>query len=90
NPHAFPELLHEGLEPHTGGVVWLAGTAPTMVVDITDHFERKVAALRQHVSQVGEREGLEEMIRTWTRTTAKMAGLKKGRLAEGFRVVITK
>ncbi|MDE3223552.1 MAG: PIG-L family deacetylase, partial [Acidobacteriota bacterium] len=90
NPHAFPELLREGLEPHTVGLVWLAGTAPTMVVDITDHFERKVAALRQHVSQVGEREGLEEMIRTWTRTTAKMAGLKKGRLAEGFRVVITK
>ncbi|MDE3044549.1 MAG: PIG-L family deacetylase [Acidobacteriota bacterium] len=90
NPHAFPELLREGLEPHTVGLVWLAGAAPTMVVDITDHFDRKVAALRQHVSQVGEREGLEEMIRTWTRTTAKMAGLKKGRLAEGFRVVITK
>ena len=90
NPHAFPDLLHEGLEPHTVGIVWLAGASPTMVVDITENFDRKMAALRQHVSQVGEREGLDEMIRTWTRTTAKMAGLKKGRLAEAFRVVITK
>ena len=90
NPHAFPELLSEGLEPHTVSVVWLAGASPTMVVDVTENFDRKVAALRQHVSQVGEREGLEEMIRTWTRATAKLAGLKKGRLAEGFRVVVTK
>ena len=90
NPHAFPELASEGLEAHTVSQVWLAGFAPTMVVDITEHFDRKVAALRQHVSQVGHREDLEEMIRTWTRATAKLAGLKKGRLAEGFRVVNTR
>jgi len=90
NPHAFPELVGEGLGAHTVPQVWLAGFTPTMVVDITENFDRKLAALRQHVSQVGEREGLEEMLRTWTRAMAKLAGLKKGRLAEGFRVVNTK
>lgn len=90
NPHAFPELLAEGLAPHVVAQVWLAGVSPTMVVDITDNIQRKYNALRQHVSQVGDREGLEEMLRTWSRTTAKAAGLKKGRLAEGFRVVATK
>lgn len=90
NPHAFPELLSEGLEAHTVSQVWLAGFTPTMVVDITENFDRKLAALRQHVSQVGEREDLEEMLRGWTRTIAKLAGLKKGRLAEGYRVIQTK
>ncbi|HUX04987.1 MAG TPA: PIG-L deacetylase family protein [Acidimicrobiales bacterium] len=91
NPHAFPELLGEGLKPHSVASVWLAGNAsPTMVVDITDTFERKCAALRRHESQVGERDDLEAMVRHWARVTAKGAGLGKGRLAEGYKVVTTK
>ena len=90
NPHAFPELLREGFEPHTVPEVWLmAGVTPTIVCDITDQFERKVAALREHASQVGHREDLESMLKEWTRKTAKEAGLGKGRLAEGFRRVAT-
>jgi LmbE family N-acetylglucosaminyl deacetylase len=89
NPHAFPELVREGFEPHSVPLVWLAGFQPSMVVDITDTFERKHAALTRHESQVGDREGLEKMLRAWARLTAKNAGLGKGRLAEGFRVVAT-
>ena len=89
NPHAFPELLAEGYAPHTVPTVWLAGTSPSMVVDITEVFHRKHSALQRHESQVGGRDDLEANIRRWARATAKHAGLGKGRLAEGFRVVTT-
>ena len=89
NPHAFPELLREGLDPHTVPLVWLSGSQPTMVVDITKRFNRKYAALRRHVSQVGDNKGLKKMLKDWARATAKNAGLGKGHLAEGFKVVVT-
>jgi LmbE family N-acetylglucosaminyl deacetylase len=89
NPHAFPELVREGYEPHTVPQVWMAGFKPNMVVDITDTFDRKIAALRQHVSQVGHRDELDKMLREWARTVAKSAELGKGRLAEGYRRIAT-
>jgi LmbE family N-acetylglucosaminyl deacetylase len=90
NPHAFPELLHEGLEPHTVTQVWMSGAQSTMVVDITKRFVHKHAALIKHESQVGDRADLEKMLRRSARATAKVAGLGKARLAEGFRVIDTK
>ena len=50
----FPELLNEeGLEPHKVQEVWIMGrTEPDHVVDVTDHIETAVAALRAHRSQV--------------------------------------
>ena len=90
NPHAFPELLDFGYRPHRVAQVWLASSsAPTMAVDITETFDRKIAALSQHESQVGARDDLEDMVRHWARQSAKVAGLGKGRLAESFRVVNT-
>jgi LmbE family N-acetylglucosaminyl deacetylase len=89
NPHAFPELIREGFEPHTVGEVWLSGVNPTMVVNITKTFDQKFDALSKHVSQVGTRKGLKKMMRSWSRATAKNAGMKKGKLAEGFRVIAT-
>jgi len=89
NPHAFPELIREGFEPHTVSEVWLSGVNPTMVVDITKTFDQKFDALSKHVSQVGTRKGLKKMMRSWSRATAKSAGMKKGKLAEGFRVIAT-
>lgn len=89
NPHAFPELVREGFEPFTVSEVWLGGMNPTMVVDITKTFDQKFEALSKHVSQVGNRKGLKKMMRTWSRAMAKNAGMKKGKLAEGFRVVVT-
>ena len=90
NPHAFPELLDFGYRPHRVAQVWLASSsAPTMAVDITETFDRKIAALSQHESQVGARDVLEDMVRHWARQSAKVAGLGKGRLAESFRVFTT-
>lgn len=61
----FPELLErEGLEPHKVPYVYLAGAIhPDTVVDITDHVDSKLKALKQHVSQVSEFEALEERLR---------------------------
>lgn len=89
NPHAFPELIREGFEPYTVNEVWLSGVNPTMVVNITKTFDQKFDALSKHVSQVGTRKGLKKMMRSWSRATAKNAGMRKGKLAEGFRVVAT-
>jgi LmbE family N-acetylglucosaminyl deacetylase len=89
NPHAFPELLEEGLAPHSVPVVWVGGPTPNLVVDITDTFDNKIAALRSHVSQVGHREDLEEMMRTWAAANAQVGGLASGRLGETFRVLNT-
>jgi LmbE family N-acetylglucosaminyl deacetylase len=53
----FPELqVDEGLPPWRElEETWLAGPAGgPQVVDITSTFERKIAALRAHASQVGE------------------------------------
>jgi LmbE family N-acetylglucosaminyl deacetylase len=92
NPFAHPELLDvEGLEPHTVGELWLMsfGT-PDIVVDTTKSFERKVAALRRHRSQVGDGEHLPDLLRGWSAHNAEVAGLPPGSLAEGYRVVNTR
>ncbi len=89
NPFAFPELLaQEKLEPWTVREVWLAGSpAPTDYVDITATFPRKVAALRCHVSQIADPDGLEEMLRGWLSRAAADGGLPAGHLAETFQVL---
>lgn len=92
NPHTFPELLDEGWDPHTVRRVWLmAHPEPNRFVDITETYDRKVAALRAHESQTGARsdEELDGLLRTWAAGMAKLAGWPDGRLAEGFREVIT-
>ncbi len=89
NPHAFPELLSEGLEPHVVPEVWVGGSVNGFAVDITDTIDRKIAALRRHESQVSGRDDLEEMVRGWAAATGELAGLAPGRFAEGFRRVIT-
>lgn len=86
NPFAHPELLEEGLEPHLVKALWLmASPEPTVAVDITPTFGRKLAALRHHRSQVGEGEHLDAMLREWNGAQARVAGLGEGQLAEVFR-----
>src|SRR5437879_10068274 len=63
NPFAFPELLEEGLEAHTVPELWLmAGRTRNRFVDVTDTFDKKLAALRCHVSQLPDPERLEERL----------------------------
>ncbi len=96
NPFAFPELLaNEELEPWTVPEVWTQGGPEIpeharVVVDITDTFDRKVAALRAHVSQTGGREGLADFLREWAVDNARIGGLPEGRLAEVYRRIDTR
>lgn len=91
NPFAFPELLQEGLEPHVVPEMWLMATERAdRAVDATAQFDRKLAALRSHRSQVGEGAELDDLLRGWMSGNALAAGLPEGRLAEAFRVVATR
>ena len=91
NPYSYPDLLAAGLEPHAVEEVWLmASPRATRAVDITSTFERKMAALRCHHSQLADPDRTEEFVRSWTATTAVAMGLPEGRLAEGFQVVDTR
>lgn len=90
NPRAHPELLDEGLAPHTVGEVWLVShPSSDLRIDVTDTFDRKIAALRAHQSQTGHRDDLAELIRGWAATNAELAGMAEGRLAESFKIVPT-
>jgi LmbE family N-acetylglucosaminyl deacetylase len=91
NPFAFPELLaDEALEPWTVREVWISGSAtPTHYVDITGAFQRKIAALRAHVSQTGQMPGLAERLRSRLADAAAAGGLPDGHLAEAFQVLDT-
>lgn len=90
NPFAFPELLEEGLEPWIVPEVWvMAAPAPDHFVDITDVFERKIAALLRHVSQHPDPSGLPDRIRAWNAANATAGDLPEGRLAETFRKMVT-
>lgn len=90
NPFAFPELLAEGHEAWAVPETWItAHTSTNHAVDVTDAFDRKIAALRSHESQVAHHEDLEGMIRGWLTAQAQAHGLPEGRLAEAFYVIGT-
>ncbi|MGH3826049.1 MAG: PIG-L deacetylase family protein [Pseudonocardiaceae bacterium] len=93
NPFAHPELLtEEGLAAHTVPEVWVMSLNDRAdhYVDITDTFDRKIAALRAHASQTAHMTTLEERLRAWGAMQAKAAGLPAGRLAEGYLVLDTR
>ena len=90
NPFAHPELLSEGLEPHVVPELWVMATERAdRVVDVTEAFPRKLAALRCHRSQGTDGDHVEPMLRDWMGSTAAAACLGAGRLAEAFHVVAT-
>jgi len=92
NPFAHLELAAEGLDAWTVEEVWVmtfgSGSA-NRYVDVTDVFERKLAALKAHVSQTEHMDDLEGMLRTWLKVNAVTGGLGDDRLAEAFKVVST-
>ncbi|MDQ6649308.1 MAG: PIG-L family deacetylase [Actinomycetota bacterium] len=91
NPFAHPELLaDEGLEAWSVPETWLmGGPTPNHYVDVTDVYDRKVAALREHASQMPGVDDLDRLLRGWLGEQAVTAGLAPGRLAEAFQVMDT-
>jgi LmbE family N-acetylglucosaminyl deacetylase len=86
NAMAFPHLvIDEGLEPHNVDIVYMFFTdqADTWV-DISDTVETKIAALREHTSQLRQPEKLEEMLRRWSAEDGKKIGAAA---AEAFRLL---
>jgi len=76
NPMAFPHLvLEEGLEPHSIPSVYLFWSEqPNAWVDTSDTVERKIAALKAHVSQIQKPDELEKEIREWAAEQGKVIG----------------
>jgi LmbE family N-acetylglucosaminyl deacetylase len=90
NEFAHPELLEEGLAPWTVPEMYIAtADAPDVFVDITDTFERKLDALRCHVTQMTDLDGLDARIRGWNAANAQLGGLPEGSLAEAYLRVDT-
>jgi len=89
NPFAHPELARDGLEPWVVREVWfMGGPNPDHVIDVTDTYPAKLAALRRHVSQVGHID-VDAVLRARMGETARAANLAEGRLAEAFTVLRT-
>jgi LmbE family N-acetylglucosaminyl deacetylase len=64
NPMFFPELIQEGLPPHSVKEVWLSLTAqPNTIIDVTEHWSTKIRALHEHVSQIPDYQKLDEHFR---------------------------
>jgi LmbE family N-acetylglucosaminyl deacetylase len=66
NGHFFPDLLsNERLQPHTPSEIWVSlANNPTVILDITDTWEIKMKALREHVSQIGDPSAFEVRMRS--------------------------
>ena len=90
NPYAFTDLKEAGFEPWRVREVWMTGSpTPNHFVDITDTFNKKMAALHAHVSQTAHNKELEKMVREWGERNAQAQGLAAGRVVEVFKVINT-
>ena len=81
----FPELLEEGLEPHKVKEVWIGGgeEGSDMFIDVTDHMDIALEALKAHCSQVSDEEA-NEWFPLGRIETARKVGFQ---YAEAFKVI---
>lgn len=86
NAWDFPELLAEGLLPSKVRELYVMGAPHTNhAVDISETMEQKLAALRCHVSQLGEDQTeLAKRIREWAAERGEPFGMA---MAETFHKV---
>ncbi|HEV2373443.1 MAG TPA: PIG-L deacetylase family protein [Streptosporangiaceae bacterium] len=83
---------NEGPGPWAVQEVWLFDSSRRKVnyyVDITETFDRKVAAVRAHVSQIRNPDQLADRLRRRIAPNTAAAGSAAGRLAEAFQVLLT-
>ncbi len=80
----FPDLAAAGLEPHKIREVYVWGTdQPDCWVDVEATIDRKIAALRKHVSQISDMAAMEQRVRT---RAAEVAEGHEMNYAESFKV----
>jgi LmbE family N-acetylglucosaminyl deacetylase len=85
NPFAFPDMSGEHLAAHVVDEVWIMGSSmPDTFVDVTDTFDRKLAALHHHVSQLDPDNDISGFLRGFLAANAAAGELPEGRLAEAF------
>ncbi len=81
---AMPLLWPEAGAPHRVRQVYVFGNdKPNVWVDVTGTIEQKIAALKQHASQMGDWDPT-EMIKEWNAETGKEKELA---YAESYRVI---
>jgi LmbE family N-acetylglucosaminyl deacetylase len=80
----FPELLDEGLEPHKVPLVFVHGSdRPDTFIDISESLDVKLAALKEHRTQMGTWDPT-EMITAWARQQGARRNLAA---AESYRLM---
>jgi LmbE family N-acetylglucosaminyl deacetylase len=85
NAMAFPHLARQGLAPHVVPRMYLFWPErPNAWVDISGTFDRKIAALREHATQIRKPDELEQRIREWAAEEGARIGVQA---AEAFRVI---
>lgn len=81
----FTDLLDAGYQPHNVKKVYVHGSdKPDTWVDISSTIDTKVAALRKHVSQLGDWDP-EKNMREWATESGKEHNMA---FAEEFRVMV--
>lgn len=81
---AMPLLWPEVGAPHRVRLLYIHGNdKPNTWIDISDTIEVKIAALKQHASQMGDWDP-SDMIKAWNAETGKEKGLA---YAESYRVI---
>jgi LmbE family N-acetylglucosaminyl deacetylase len=79
---ACPKLLAEGLEPHKVKTVLLTNFShQNYLVDVTDVFDTKLAAMRAHASQIKDTSTMQRLLTDMAAHLGQQAGCQ---YAEGF------
>ena len=82
----FPELIGEGLEPHKVQEVWVMDRDNAdQYMDVTDHIETAVAALRAHASQV-DPEDADKYLKGWRSEIGAEVGFQYAEAFKRFRL----
>jgi LmbE family N-acetylglucosaminyl deacetylase len=90
NPFAYPELAEAGLQAYKLPWLWFISSPESRenhAVDVSDHVDAKLDAIRVHASQHPDIEGMERVVRAMMLGNGERAGLPDGASAEFFHVV---